>query len=175
MHFPTPHQWFSASWRIISIIHTWSRSWRNLFLDAQNHGSLPKHPSADGFEALSCKTTSVAQLLVCNFHHLNYSMQWMFIAVHCFSAHYVECGSESDELSSSHGANSFIQYFKFSVNRQRRIGGVATTCRSPKNRWNPHYIWHFVCAQHEHVPTYLKGLNKFVKYKFSGWINSCVQ
>jgi len=24
----------------------------------------------------------------------------------------------------------------------------------------------FVCAQHEHVPTYFKALNKFVKYKF---------
>jgi len=24
-----------------------------------------------------------------------------------------------------------------------------------------------VCAQHEHVRTYLKALNKFVKYKFS--------
>ncbi len=23
-----------------------------------------------------------------------------------------------------------------------------------------------VCAQHEHVPTYFKALNKFVKYKF---------
>ncbi len=24
----------------------------------------------------------------------------------------------------------------------------------------------YVCAQHEHVPTYFKALNKFVKYKF---------
>jgi hypothetical protein len=46
----------------------------------------------------------------------------------------VECGIESDELSKPHGANSFNQYFIFSVNRQRRIGGVATTNRSPKNR-----------------------------------------
>jgi len=38
----------------------------------------------------------------------------------------VEYGIKSDELSISHGANSFIRYLKFSVNRQRRIGGVAT-------------------------------------------------
>jgi hypothetical protein len=43
---------------------------------------------------------------------------------------YVECGIKSDELSKPHVANSFIQYFMFSVNRQRRIGGVATTRRS---------------------------------------------
>ena len=40
-----------------------------------------------------------------------------------------------------HGANSFIQYFNLLANRQRRIGGVATTSRSTKNRWNPHYIY----------------------------------
>jgi hypothetical protein len=38
----------------------------------------------------------------------------------------VERGIKSDELSKLHGANSLIQYFKFSVNRQRRIGGDAT-------------------------------------------------
>ncbi len=32
----------------------------------------------------------------------------------------------------------------FPSNRQRRIGGVATTGRSTKNHRNPHYIWHFV-------------------------------
>ena len=37
---------------------------------------------------------------------------------------------------------SYISNFPSS--RQRRIGGVATTSRSTKNRWNPHYIWHFV-------------------------------
>jgi len=46
----------------------------------------------------------------------------------------VECGIKSDELSITHGANSFIHNFKFSVNRQRRIGGVATTIRSLNNR-----------------------------------------
>jgi len=35
-------------------------------------------------------------------------------------------GIKSDELSKPHGANSFIHLFIFSVNRQRRIGGVAT-------------------------------------------------
>ncbi len=39
---------------------------------------------------------------------------------------YVECGIKSDELSKPHRANSLIHNFKFSVNRQRRIGGVAT-------------------------------------------------
>ena len=32
---------------------------------------------------------------------------------------------------------------------------------------NPALHLHFVCAQHEHVHTFLKALNKFVKYKFS--------
>ena len=32
---------------------------------------------------------------------------------------------------------------------------------------------HFVCAQHEHVRTCLKALNKFVKYKFFIAINRC--
>jgi len=45
----------------------------------------------------------------------------------------MECGIKSDELSITHVANSFIQYLKFSVNRQRRIGGVATTNRSTKS------------------------------------------
>jgi len=30
---------------------------------------------------------------------------------------------------------------------------------------------HFVCAQHEHVHTFEKALNKFVKYKFFTAIN----
>jgi hypothetical protein len=46
----------------------------------------------------------------------------------------MECGTKSWRLSKPQEANSFIQNFKFSVNRQRRIGGVATTSRSNKNR-----------------------------------------
>ena len=53
----------------------------------------------------------------------------------------MECGIESDELSSSHGANSFIHNFKFSVNCRRRIGGVATMNCCWITRWNPHYIY----------------------------------
>ena len=43
---------------------------------------------------------------------------------------YVECGIKSDELSKPHGANSFIHILVFYANRQKRIGGVATTSRS---------------------------------------------
>src|SRR5680860_1504327 len=39
-----------------------------------------KHSTFRWFEALSCKTASVGQLLVCNLHHLNYSMQRTKIA-----------------------------------------------------------------------------------------------
>jgi hypothetical protein len=35
-------------------------------------------------------------------------------------------GFRSTSLSGPQVANSFIQYFIFTVNRQRRIGGVAT-------------------------------------------------
>ncbi len=40
------------------------------------------------FEATSCKATPVGQLLVCSFHHLNYSMQNFISPIFCFSAHY---------------------------------------------------------------------------------------
>jgi len=49
----------------------------------------------------------------------------------------VECGIKSDELSILHGANSFIHIFFFYANRQRRIGGVATTGRSHKKPLKP--------------------------------------
>jgi hypothetical protein len=56
----------------------------------------------------------------------------------------VECGIESDELSILHVANSFIHILIFSVNRQRRIGGVATTSRSSKKPLKPALHLHFV-------------------------------
>ena len=41
----------------------------------------------------------------------------------------MECGIESDELSKPHGANSFIQHFKFYTNRLRGIDGVKINSR----------------------------------------------
>jgi len=47
-------------------------------------------------------------------------------------------GLKVQNFQPEHGANSFIHNFNFSVNRRRRIGGVATTSSSPNKRWNPH-------------------------------------
>ncbi len=46
------------------------------------------------------------------------------------SVNLLKYGIESDELSILSGAYSFIHIFFFFANRQRRIGGVATTSRS---------------------------------------------
>ena len=45
------------------------------------------------------------------------------------------------------------------------------TCQTAKT---PACHIQFVCAQHEHVHTYFKALNKFVKYKFFLVINISV-
>jgi len=43
-------------------------------------------------------------------------------------------GLKVQNFQPAHGANSFIHNFNFSVNRRRRIGGVATTSSSPNKR-----------------------------------------
>lgn len=41
-------------------------------------------------------------------------------------------GLEVQNFQLAHGANSFIQYFMFCVNRQRRIGGAIYNEPQPK-------------------------------------------
>ena len=88
-----------------------------------------------------------------------------------FGKHFILAGSVFLALQVTLSVSFETDCVRLSVHAERIIERKSAALIPP----NPFLNLHIVCAQHEHVRTYLKGLNKFVKYKFSVGLNSCVR